>query len=83
MNVSIISKNGMANTQTGTPYYTSPQVWRDMPYNGKCDIWSLGCVIYEIVAHHPPFLANDINSLKKKVISGQYDRIPKNYSQDL
>lgn len=80
MNVSIISKNGMASTQTGTPYYTSPQVWKDMPYNGKCDIWSFGCVIYEMASHNPPFLAHDINSLKKKVISGQYDRIPKFYS---
>jgi NIMA (never in mitosis gene a)-related kinase len=36
-----------------------------------------------MTAHHPPFLANDLNSLKKKVISGQYDRIPKFYSEDL
>ena len=54
-----------------------------MPYNGKCDIWSLGCVMYEMAAQCPPFLANDLNSLKKKVISGQYDRIPKHYSEDL
>lgn len=80
MNVSVISKSGMANTQTGTPYYTSPEVWRDMPYNGKCDVWSLGCVIYEMTALYPPFLAQDINSLKKKVLSGQYERIPKLYS---
>lgn len=54
-----------------------------MPYNGKCDIWSFGCVIYEMASHNPPFLAHDINSLKKKVIAGQYDRIPKTYSEDL
>ena len=54
-----------------------------MPYNGKCDIWSLGCVMYEMAAQNPPFLANDLNSLKKKVIAGHYDRIPKQYSEDL
>ena len=34
-------------------------------------------------AQSPPFLANDLNSLKKKVIAGHYDRIPKTYSEDL
>ncbi len=33
MNVSKIIKNGQAVTQTGTPYYASPEVWNDMPYN--------------------------------------------------
>lgn len=46
LNVSKISKSGLAVTQTGTPYYASPEVWSDLPYNGKCDIWSLGCVLY-------------------------------------
>jgi hypothetical protein len=36
-----------------------------------------------MAAHNPPFLASDINSLKKKVIQGQYDRIPKIYSEEL
>jgi NIMA (never in mitosis gene a)-related kinase len=39
-------KKGLAYTQTGTPYYASPEVWNDKPYDGKSDIWSLGCVIY-------------------------------------
>lgn len=46
LNVSKVAKKGMARTQTGTPYYTSPEVWKDRPYDSKCDIWSLGCVIY-------------------------------------
>jgi len=45
MNVSKVAKNGLLSTQTGTPYYASPEVWRDKPYDCKSDIWSLGCVL--------------------------------------
>lgn len=58
MNVSIVSNNGMAKTQTGTPYYASPQVWNEKPYSAKCDIWSLGCVLYEMATFKPPFISN-------------------------
>lgn len=57
MNVSKIAKNGLLYTQTGTPYYASPQVWKDKPYDSKSDIWSLGCVIYEMCTLKPPFRA--------------------------
>lgn len=33
MNVSKISEEGLCITQTGTPYYASPEVWKDQPYN--------------------------------------------------
>jgi NIMA (never in mitosis gene a)-related kinase len=47
MNVSKILKNGaFASTKTGSPLYTSPEVWDDSPYNEKCDVWSLGVLIY-------------------------------------
>lgn len=53
----------MLYTQTGTPYYASPEVWKDKPYNSKSDIWSLGCVLYEICALHPPFMGKDMSGL--------------------
>jgi NIMA (never in mitosis gene a)-related kinase len=46
LNVSVISKTGLAKTQAGTPYYASPEVWSEKPYNYKSDIWSLGCVLF-------------------------------------
>lgn len=83
MNVSKIAKDGFLRTQTGTPYYASPEVWKDMKYNNKSDIWSLGCVLYESITLRPPFRAKDMEDLYEKVVVGQYDPIPKNYSKEL
>lgn len=83
LNVSKVMKSGMARTQTGTPYYASPEVWRDQPYNYSSDIWSLGCVIYEMTAKTPPFLGKDMRSLYNKVVQGAYPPIPPRYSNDL
>ena len=78
MNVSkSADKNGLNYTQTGTPYYASPEVWRDEPYDFKSDIWSLGCVLYEMITLKPPFQADDMQGLYKKVLKGKYDRLPK------
>lgn len=70
LNVSKVAKQGMLYTQTGTPYYASPEVWKDQPYDSKSDIWSLGCVLYEMCSLKPPFRANDMNGLYKKVLKG-------------
>lgn len=83
LNVSKVLKKGMAYTQTGTPYYASPEVWSDKPYDMKSDIWSLGCVIYEMGALRPPFQASDLQGLFKKIKLGVFDRIPSVYSSDL
>jgi len=82
-NVSKVAKRGLCMTQTGTPYYASPEVWRDMPYDAKSDMWSLGCILYEMVALRPPFRADDMEALYRKVLKGQYPRIPSVYSRDV
>ena len=81
--MSKIAKNGLLYTQTGTPYYASPEVWKDKPYDAKADIWSLGCVIYEMITLRPPFRAEDMEGLYKKVIKGAYNKIPSTYSLEL
>ena len=72
LNVSKIQKYGMLRTQTGTPYYACPEVWKDMPYDHRSDIWSLGCVLYEMASNLPPFRAPNMKGLYTKVISGKY-----------
>jgi len=57
LNVSKVMKSDMSKTQTGTPYYASPEVWKDQEYDWRSDMWSLGCVIYEMAALKPPFKA--------------------------
>ncbi len=83
LNVSKIAKNQFLTTQTGTPYYAAPEVWRDQPYDLKSDIWSFGCVIYEMCALIPPFKADDMQELYKKVLKGSYPQIPTHFSMDL
>ena len=83
MNVSKVSKDGLLYTQTGTPYYASPEVWQDKPYNSKSDIWSLGCVLYEAATLRPPFRADDMQGLFEKVVKGEYSPISSFYSKDL
>lgn len=83
MNVSKVAKKGLLYTQTGTPYYASPEVWQDKAYDSKSDIWSCGCVIYELATLKPPFRAQDLEGLYHKVIKGVYSKLPSHYSVDL
>ena len=83
LNVSKVARRGLGYTQTGTPYYASPEVWKDNPYDHKSDVWSLGCVLYEMITLRPPFRAQDMEGLFNKVCKGQYSRIPERFSDDL
>ena len=83
LNVSKVINKGVGFTQTGTPYYASPEVWKDQPYDIKSDIWSLGCVTFEMLALRPPFRAENMDKLYNKVIKGEYGKISDRYSDDI
>jgi serine/threonine protein kinase len=83
MNVSKVIKEKVLRTQTGTPYYASPEVWNDKPYSYKSDLWSIGCVIYELCALRPPFKGKDLDELYINVCRGKVERIKNYYSDSL
>ncbi|KAJ0061146.1 hypothetical protein NL108_008828, partial [Boleophthalmus pectinirostris] len=72
-----------AKTFVGTPYYMSPEQMNRMSYNEKSDIWSLGCLLYELCALSPPFTAFNQKELTEKIREGRFRRIPYRYSEEL
>ena len=57
----------MAHTVVGTPYYLSPELCEDKPYNTKSDVWALGCVLYELATLQHAFDATNMCALVLKV----------------
>ncbi|KAK2946364.1 putative G2-specific protein kinase nimA [Blattamonas nauphoetae] len=76
-------KDQLARSVIGTPYYLSPEIWQNHPYNTMSDIWSLGCVLYELCTLRVPFNGSTMAALAKAVKMGQYSSIPSVYSKDL
>ncbi|NXT84661.1 NEK5 kinase, partial [Zapornia atra] len=86
-----------AHTCVGTPYYLSPEICENRPYNNKTDIWSLGCVLYELCAlKHPVILTacfflfslikfegNSLHQVMLKICRGHFHPVSPNYSNDL
>lgn len=73
----------LAHTIVGTPYYMSPELFANQPYNHKSDIWALGCCVHEIASLKHAFSARSFNALMYKVIKGRIPPIPLQYSSDL
>jgi NIMA (never in mitosis gene a)-related kinase len=70
-------------TIVGTPYYLSPEIVHNKPYSFESDIWSLGVLLYEMMALKMPFDATSMPMLSLKIIRGNYNSPPSFYSKDL
>ncbi|XP_067908016.1 serine/threonine-protein kinase Nek4 [Heterodontus francisci] len=77
------NQHDMASTLIGTPYYMSPELFCNKPYNYKSDVWALGCCAFEMATLKHAFNAKDMNSLVFKIIEGKLPPIPKEYSEQL
>jgi NIMA (never in mitosis gene a)-related kinase len=80
----VLNNTDFANTFIGTPYYLSPEICEEKPYNEKSDVWALGCILYEMATYKHPFNATNHGALILKILRGKYDPISnKDYTIDL
>ena len=69
----LTSKDDLAKTLVGTPYYLSPELCLKKPYNHKSDIWSLGCILYEMMYLKHAFEADSIGELVINILEGNFN----------
>ncbi|KAF4321042.1 hypothetical protein BBO99_00000790 [Phytophthora kernoviae] len=72
-----------ANTACGTPESMSPEICRGEPYGKKSDIWSLGCILYEMIMLRRPFEASTLPEIFTKICKGEFPPILPTFSREL
>ena len=78
-----LNQGSFANTLIGTPYYISPEMCEDKPYNQKSDVWALGCILYELCTFRHPFDATNQGALFLKIMKENPEPIFACYSSNL
>ena len=78
-----LNQASFANTIIGTPYYLSPEMCEDKPYNQKSDVWALGVILYELCTFRHPFDAGNHAALILKIMTKNPDPILACYSASL
>jgi len=72
---------GKAHTICGTTHYTAPEILLEKKYTNRCDVWSTGCVLYEMLTLTRPFDGRRVLDIQRKVKKGDYypldSRLPK------
>lgn len=83
LNIAKVLKEDLTSTQIGSPSYLAPEVWKKENYSYNCDVFSLGCVLYEMAALKLPFEAVSMNDLYNKITGQRVGRLPSRYSDEL
>ena len=78
-----LCKGNFAKTIIGTPYYLSPEICEEKPYNEKSDVWALGCILYELCTFHHPFEAKSQGALVLKILNDNPPPIKQSFSDNL
>ena len=80
---------GVTLSVVGTPYYMAPERLAQAEYTYSSDVWSVGCLLYELAALRSPFHISDTGQqnlflLGQKIIKGEYPPLPPHlYSETL
>lgn len=62
----------LASTKVGTPCCISPERCEGKPYSYESDVWSLGCLLYELLTGRPAFAAESIPQVTRQILDGAY-----------
>eukprot|EP01063_Lacrimia_lanifica_P015191 TRINITY_DN22009_c0_g1_i1.p1 TRINITY_DN22009_c0_g1~~TRINITY_DN22009_c0_g1_i1.p1 ORF type:complete len:599 (+),score=192.02 TRINITY_DN22009_c0_g1_i1:186-1982(+) len=76
----LVSATTAAKTVIGTMFYIAPEICESKPYTSQADVWSCGCVLYELAALEKAFHGANMLAVVKKVTDGEYRPLPKRYS---
>ena len=69
----IFEKGVQENKYVGSSYYMAPEVIK-RKYDEKCDLWSIGVILYILLTGRPPFDGNDDEEILENVKKGVYDK---------
>ncbi|CAD8146337.1 unnamed protein product [Paramecium pentaurelia] len=73
-----IQENQFLTKKLGTPYYIAPEVLKKK-YNEKCDVWSCGVILYQMLSGKLPFDGQQ-DEILQKIDIGNYDFPNENWS---
>ncbi|XP_057195723.1 serine/threonine-protein kinase Nek11 [Triplophysa rosa] len=79
----LVGSCDLATTFTGTPYYMSPEALSHKGYDSKSDIWSLGCILYEMCCLAHAFDGQNFLDVVLKIVEGPTPSLPETYSWQL
>ncbi|XP_034146439.1 apolipoprotein L3-like isoform X2 [Esox lucius] len=71
------------SSENGVLAYLGPEILKGGIYNTKSDIWSLGCVLYELCMLQSAFTAESTINLIPKILGGPYPSLPESFSPEL
>lgn len=59
----------LARSVVGTSQYMAPEVILGQPYDGRCDLWSIGIILYECLYGRTPFYSENRQVTKESIVS--------------
>jgi NIMA (never in mitosis gene a)-related kinase len=73
----------LAKSSVGTPFYCSPEICMGGGYDSKSDIWSLGCLLYEMLSLKRPFTGQNVGDIMRRVMTRTPAQLPIQYSKEI
>jgi pSer/pThr/pTyr-binding forkhead associated (FHA) protein len=64
----------MPGQALGTPHYMAPEQWGDHKVDARCDVYSLGVTLYQLLTKQLPFLGSSPSEISRKVAAGSFTR---------